>query len=232
MAHTARKGGAAAISMQRSDEAKKAALSLVEMGTTNLNVAKKCVDFLKAYADYTVKDIECMKNYMFRMLCMLAETRNRNSTYALSSFNIEGNYSDSHLTIPETIFIFHLYFFAKKGVKDLGTGPSWTSIFDGPECLDAKRKSNKCFQLHEKEMIAIMDRYGPEYTNYGRRLSPNASVSLIKRRFFRWNPLFFFAFFYHPGKECWTPYLGVVGEIRRRRAMRELWKRALKQSRE
>jgi hypothetical protein len=53
--HTARKGGAAAIGMQqRSDEAKKAALSLVEMGTTNLNVAKKCVDFLKAYADYTV----------------------------------------------------------------------------------------------------------------------------------------------------------------------------------
>jgi hypothetical protein len=127
MAHTARKGGAAAISMQHSNEAKKAALSLVEMGTTNLNVAKKCADFLKAYADYTVKDVECMKNYMFRMLCMFAkETRNRNSTYALSSFNIEGNYSDSHLTIPETIFVFHLYFFREERCK----GPWYWPIVD------------------------------------------------------------------------------------------------------
>jgi hypothetical protein len=102
-----------------------------------------------------------MKNDVFRMLCMLAkETRSRNSTYAaLSSFNIDGNYSDSQLTIPETLFVFHLYFFAKKGGQDLGTGPSWTCLFDGPTCLDAKRESKKCFQLDEKQMIAIMDRY-------------------------------------------------------------------------
>jgi hypothetical protein len=70
-----------------------------------------------------------MKNDVFRMLCMLAkETRSRNSTYAaLCSFNIDGKYFDSQLTIPETLFVFHLCFFAKKGGQ---TGPWYGPIVD------------------------------------------------------------------------------------------------------
>jgi hypothetical protein len=189
--------------------------------------------FLKAYADYTV--LKKTTSNAWKMTCFvcfvcsrrrqeveIAPTRRCAHSISMGSISIR-SWRSLRLSSCSTCV------FSRRKVdrQDLGTGPSWTCLFDGAECLDAKRESKKCFQLDEKQMIAIMDRYyGPEYANYGRSQSPNASVSLIKRRFFRWNPSFFFAFFYHPSKECWTPYLGVVvGEIRRRRAMRELWKR-------
>jgi hypothetical protein len=192
------------------------------------------VDFLKAYADYTV--LKKTTSNAWKMTCFVC--------YACSRRRQEVEIAPTR-HCPHSI--------------SMGIIPirSWRSLrlSSCSTCVFSRRKVDRTLVRAHRGLVSLMDRnalmqnvkarnafsltknkwlrswidiryYGPEYANYGRSRSPNASVSLIKRRFFTRNPSFFFAFFYHPSKECWTPYLGVVvGEIRRRRAMRELWKR-------
>jgi hypothetical protein len=158
-------------------------------------------------------------------------------TYAreMRSWNFKGTGKVDHrphpmVNVPELLFVFYVYCTARQSSHGYSGKNEPHCKFNANACLQVKCNSKRVSYVGLDQMRAIIDEYGPEFSSGDRDLPPTASANSIRRRFHCWNPGFHFAFFYCSFQNRWVPYLGVMGEKRRRWRMRKWWKTALRES--